>query len=258
MFFWLFVLGLSVGVVSSLLGIGGGVFLVPFLPAITNWNNHQVVAFSLLIIFGNSLLNLIWFHRQGLVNWHILKFWGPMAAIGSFIGSYLAVGFSGKALRVALLTVIVLMILRFTVGFYQRSENKKLFVTSDWHPLKSVYAILVGTLSGFCGVGTGLVSNMFFMSKKWVLKDKLSPTGNGVMLFVSFASLCSFLMYGAGKNIDFDFLISSKWQALALVFSVFVSSFLFRPLNAFISDGLRFMGLFISLVFVFGYVLYTL
>lgn len=258
MFFLLLLLGVSVGVVSSLLGIGGGVFLVPFLPAITDWNNHQVVAFSILIILGNSLLNLLWFHKHGLVNWGVLKYWGPMAAFGSFVGSYLAVSYSGRTLRVALLAIVALMILRFTIRFFQRSENKKLFVTSDWHPLKSVYGVFVGTLSGFCGVGTGLVSNMFFMSKKWVLKEKLSPTGNGVMFYVSLSSLISFLIFGAGRDIDLNFILNSKWEALTLMLSVFISSFLLRPANAFITDGLRFMGLFISLVFVFSYVLYTL
>ena len=254
----LLLLGLGVGAVSALLGIGGGVFLVPFLPALTGWNEHQVVAFALLIIMGNSLANLYWFNKHGLVSWDVLAFWGPMAAIGSFAGSYAAISFPGKYLRLALLAIVILMIIRFTLQFFQRSEDKRLFTSSDWSPFKSVYGIFVGTLSGFCGVGTGLVSNMMFMSRRWVLKDRVAATGNGVMFFVSMSSFCSFGLFGGGRSVDFNFVQDSWVKALVIMSSVFISSFLFRPLNPLISDGLRYLGLFVSLLFVSGYVIYTL
>ena len=255
---FLLLLGLGVGAVSTLLGIGGGVFLVPFLPALTGWNEHQVVAFALLIIMGNSLINLYWFNKRDLVSWEVLIFWGPMAAIGSFFGSYCAISFPGKYLRVALLAVVVLMIVRFTLQFFQKSEDKRLFTSSDWSPIKSIYGAFVGTLSGFCGVGTGLVSNMIFMSRRWVLRDRVSPTGNGVMFFVSLSSLTSFILFGGGRSVDFNFLQDSWIEAVVLTTTVFVISFLLRPFNPLISDGLRYTGLFVSLCFISAYIVYTI
>jgi len=255
---YILLLGLGVGAVAALLGIGGGVFLVPFLPALTGWNEHQVVAFALLIIMGNSLANLYWFNKRGLVAWEVLRYWGPMAAIGSFMGSYGAVHIEGRYLRMALLGVVLLMMIRFTLKFFQRSEDKLLFTSSDWSAFKSLYGIFVGTLSGFCGVGTGLVSNMMFMSRRWVVKERLSPTGNGVMFFVSLSSFISFVIFGAGKEVNFNFIEESWREALVLMSSVFFSSFFFRPLNPLISEGLRYFGLFISLCFVSGYVIYTI
>lgn len=255
---FILLLGLGVGAVAALLGIGGGVFLVPFLPFLTGWNEHQVVAFSLFIIMGNSLANLYWFSKRGLVSWEVLKFWGPMAAVGSFLGSFGALHFQGRYLRLVFLVVVLLMIVRFSLKFFQRSEDKLLFTSSDWSPLKSFYAIFIGTLSGFCGVGTGLLSNMMFMSRRWVIKDRLSPTGNGVMFFVSLSSILSFGLYGAARDIDYNFIQDSWPEALVLMSSVFVSSFFLRPFNPFISDGLRYFGLFVSLCFVSSYILYTI
>ena len=255
---FLLLLGLGVGAVSALLGIGGGVFLVPFLPALTGWNEHQVVAFALLIIMGNSLANLYWFNKRGLVSWEVLIYWGPMAALGSFFGSYYAISFPGKYLRMALLAVVILMIIRFTLQFFQRSEDKRLFTSSDWSPFKSIYGVFVGTLSGFCGVGTGLVSNIMFMSRRWVLKDRVSPTGNGVMFFVSLSSFVSFVLFGGGRDVDFNFIEDSWIEALTLMSTVFLSSFLLRPFNSLISDGLRYTGLFVSLCFVSVYIVYTM
>ncbi len=255
---FILLLGLGVGAVSALLGIGGGVFLVPFLPALTGWNEHQVVAFALLIIMGNSLANLYWFNKKSLVSWDVLIYWGPMAAIGSFVGSYFSIRFSGDHIKLALLFVVVLMIVRFTLTFFQKSEDKRLFTSSDWHPVKSIFGVFIGTLSGFCGVGTGLVSNMMFISRKWVIKDRLSPTGNGVMFFVSLSSFVSFMIFGSGRDVDFFFIQESWREALVLMTSVFLSSFFLRPLNPFISDGLRYFCLFVSLCGILFYILHSM
>lgn len=252
---FLILVGLGVGVVSALLGLGGGVLLVPFLPGLTNWNSHQVVAVALLIILGNSFANMIWYNKRGLVNWDVLIFWGPFAAIGSFTGSYYALKLQGKNIRIALLIMVGFMITKFSLDFFKNPRNKKLFVSSDWNPLKGVFGLFVGALSGFCGVGTGLVSSLLFMSRRWVLKNEVAPTGNGVMFFVSFASVVSFLIFGKTQEIELAFFLEHWKEILTLMVSVFVSSFYFRPFNPLISDNLRFFCLVITLILVFGYVL---
>lgn len=251
----LILVGLGVGVVSALLGIGGGVLLVPFLPGLTNWSSHQVIAITLLIILGNSFGNMIWYNKRGLVNWEVLIFWGPFAAIGSFFGSYAALKLPGAQIRQGLLVILGLMILKCTMDFFKDPRSKKLFVSNNWHPFKGVFGLFVGTFSGFAGIGTGLVSNMIFMSRRWVSKDELAPTGNGVMFFVSLASVASFLLYGKSQNIEIAFFIESWKEITALMLSVFVSSFYLRPFNSLILDNLRFLALLVTLVSVFGYVL---
>lgn len=251
----LILVGLGVGVISALLGLGGGVLLVPFLPGLTGWTSHQVLAVALFIILGNSFANMIWYNKRDVVNWDVLIFWGPFAAIGSFLGSYWALKFEGVLIRQALLMLIGLMILNFSLDFFKNPRSKKLFVSSDWNPLKGVFGLFVGTLSGFCGIGTGLVSNTLFMSRRWVLKDEVAPTGNGVMFFVSLASTASFLIFGKSQNVELSFFLENWMTIVALMVSVFISSFFLRPFNPLISDNLRFICLLITLLSVFGYVL---
>ena len=86
----LILVGLGVGVISALLGIGGGVLLVPFLPELTDWSSHQIVAVTLFIILINSFINMYWYNKRKMVNWDVLVFWGPFAALGSFLGAYLS------------------------------------------------------------------------------------------------------------------------------------------------------------------------
>ncbi len=250
--------GLGVGVVSALLGLGGGVLLVPFLPKLTDWSSHQVVAVTLLIILGNSFANMIWYNKRNMVNWSVLIFWGPFAAMGAFTGSYYALKLEGQKLRMALLVIVGLMIIRFSLDFFKNPRSKKLFVSSDWNPFKGIFGFFVGSFSGFCGVGTGLISNIIFMNRRWVLNNKVAPTGNGVMLFVSLASMISFLIFGKSQNIELSFFLENGKEILVLMGSVFISSFYLRPFNPLISDNLRFLCLIITLFSVFGCVLYEM
>lgn len=250
----LILVGLGVGVISALLGIGGGILLVPFLPGLTGWNSHQVVAVTLIIILFNSFLNLWWYNKQGMVNWDVLAFWGPFAGVGSFAGSYFALKVEGENIRLTLLVVLTLMILKFTNDYFKDPRDKKLFTSSNWSPLKGVFGGFVGLLSGFCGIGTGLVSTILFISRRWVLKDEVAPTGNGVMFFVSAASVASFMLFGSVQSIDVDFLLAAKFEIILLAASVFISSFYLRPFNPMISDNLRFISLLITLLSAFGYV----
>jgi len=250
----LLLIGFGVGCVSALLGIGGGVLLVPLLPLVTDWSQHQVVAVSLFVIMGNSLANLISFNKEGLVNWDVLKVWGPAAGVGSFTGSYLAVNTSDKNLKLALLVIIFVMILRSLVNFIKGRLSRKIFITSDWSPIKGLLGVFVGVFSGFAGVGTGLVSNILFMSRGWVRKDELAPTGNGVMFFTGFFSVVSFILFGQGKDLNFSFFKNSYLELLILMFAVLLSSRFFRPLNPLLTQGLRFACLMAILVAVFCYV----
>jgi uncharacterized membrane protein YfcA len=250
----LILVGLGVGVISALLGIGGGVLLVPFLPGLTGWNSHQVVAVTLIIILFNSFINTWWYSKRGMVNWDVLAFWGPFAGVGAFAGSYLALKVEGVNIRITLLVVLAIMILKFTSDFFKDPRDKKLFTSSNWSPLKGVFGGAVGLLSGFCGIGTGLVSTILFLSRRWVLKDEVAPTGNGVMFFVSAASVLSFMLFGSVQSIDLNFLMGAKFEIMLLAASVFISSFYLRPFNPMISDNLRFICLLITLLSAFGYV----
>lgn len=254
MIFILLLIGVGVGCLSALLGIGGGVLLVPFLPKLTGWSEHQVVGVTLFVIMVNSFANLVWFHRKGLVNWVVLRGWGPAAGLGSFLGSYGATRTEGVHLRLVLLGIVFVMILKTFRDFYMGPFSKKIFNTSDWSFWKSGLGVFVGSLSGFAGIGTGLVSNLIFISRRWVGKDEASPTGNGVMFFVGLFSCFSFVIFGGDRGIDLNFFKAEMWPLLCLIASVLSSSFFFRPLNVLIVQSLRFFALLLTLICVFCYV----
>jgi uncharacterized protein len=78
-------LGLGVGVLVGLLGIGGGVVLVPAMVYFLHMDQHLAQGTSLFILLppvGVGALREYW--KQGQVDWHA----GILCALGMLFGAY--------------------------------------------------------------------------------------------------------------------------------------------------------------------------
>lgn len=87
---WLFAIGAAVGLVSGMIGVGGGIFLSPIL-LLARWATlKETAAISALFILLNSLSGLV---ARGPAIGPALEAAGPFLAVamaGGVLGSYLA------------------------------------------------------------------------------------------------------------------------------------------------------------------------
>jgi uncharacterized membrane protein YfcA len=95
----LLLLGLLVGVVTGLLGAGGGFLIIPTLVLFMKLPMKTAVGTSLLIIAINSLLGFLFSLKQFEYNWTILLVFTALATVGIFIGSKLSEKITGNSLK---------------------------------------------------------------------------------------------------------------------------------------------------------------
>ncbi|MBL7739648.1 MAG: sulfite exporter TauE/SafE family protein [Chitinophagaceae bacterium] len=95
----LMLLGLFVGVVTGLLGAGGGFLIIPSLVLFLKLPMKKAVGTSLLIIAINSLLGFLFSLKQFEYNWTILLVFTILSIAGLFIGSKLSEKISGHSLK---------------------------------------------------------------------------------------------------------------------------------------------------------------
>jgi len=108
-------LGLVAGVLSGLIGIGGGVIIVPVLIFLFGFSQHQAQGTTLAMLVPPIGILAAWtYYQHGFVN---LKVAGLLAAgffIGSLFGAKFATGLSNDILEkifgVALLLIALKMI----------------------------------------------------------------------------------------------------------------------------------------------------
>lgn len=88
---FLLLIGLAAGFMGGLVGIGGGVIIVPALVMLVGMTQHQAQGTSLtMILFPVGILGVLNYYKQGYVDF---KYAG-LLAVGFFVGSYLGSKYS--------------------------------------------------------------------------------------------------------------------------------------------------------------------
>lgn len=75
------------GIVSALLGVGGGLIFVPLFHYILKMDMHQAVGTSLAIIVPTALMGAWKHHSSGFVDWRVFLCAVLFAVIGGFVGA---------------------------------------------------------------------------------------------------------------------------------------------------------------------------
>jgi uncharacterized membrane protein YfcA len=170
----LLILGMFTGVLSGLLGIGGGLLMVPAL-TVFGVPLVQATATSLVGVFLSSVSGSLRNFKAGELNWRVsllLAAFGIVTAqVGAWLGDRLPDGVLSLAFAGLLLITIYLMRLRQRLKQAQREfieTDRELPQTTDSSVLSGLsmplqlgpiagIGSLAGLLSGLFGVGGGVV-----------------------------------------------------------------------------------------------------
>lgn len=152
------VIGAFAGLIAGLLGVGGGIFLVPtFFFAFerlgyTTPDLMQIcLATSLATIVVTSVRSLLTHNRRGAVDWSILKGWGPGIAIGAGLGVVAVAGLRNEIL------MAIFGVLGIIVGVYLAfgREHWRLGDAMPRGAGRALTAPVIGFLSVLMGIGGG-------------------------------------------------------------------------------------------------------
>ncbi|HLM31442.1 MAG TPA: sulfite exporter TauE/SafE family protein [Solirubrobacterales bacterium] len=109
LFAFLIVFGVLVGVLSAVLGVGGGIFMVPALVLIADFSQQEAQATSLLVIVPTAAVATFALQKKQIGDVRLAAKLAPLGILGAAGGAAVALAVSGQALRYtfALLLVIV-------------------------------------------------------------------------------------------------------------------------------------------------------
>jgi uncharacterized membrane protein YfcA len=156
-------MGLCAGFLAGLLGIGGGMVMVPFMTFILTDKGfpaeHVVkmaVATSLATICFTSLTSVRAHHKRGAVLWSVVRLLAPGILVGSLLGAQLAV-----AMPTRLLSVLFASFVAFsaTQMFLDRKPKPSRMLPGGL----GMFSMggLIGMLSALVGAGGAFVSVPF-------------------------------------------------------------------------------------------------
>ena len=105
-------ISLVAGIFSGLLGIGGGLILVPLFHYILKMDMHAAVGTSLAIIVPTALIGAFRHTAGHFVDWRIFVFSGIFAIIGGFLGAGISMNLDVVLLRKIFAVFLVLIALK--------------------------------------------------------------------------------------------------------------------------------------------------
>ena len=91
--------GLLVGIVTGLVGAGGGFLIIPALVLLSKLPMKEAVGTSLVIIAAKSLIGFFGESNETLIDWSLLMIISIVATSGIFIGMFLSKKIDGAKLK---------------------------------------------------------------------------------------------------------------------------------------------------------------
>lgn len=104
--------GAVTGVAAGVLGVGGGVLMVPFLTLVAGMPQHAAEATSLLVVLPTAVVASLVLQRRGIGDLGVALRFGVVGAAGAAGGALLALALPGRSLRVVFAVFLALVGLR--------------------------------------------------------------------------------------------------------------------------------------------------
>lgn len=152
--------GILAGLVAGLLGVGGGIVLVPVLEAMlgaigvpAEWRMHVAVATSTSTIIATAIASSRAHHARGATDWILIRHWAPGLVLGGLAGALLAARAQGSLLTGMFGLVALLIAVKMYLPFdhWRIREQVPLNVGAN------LISGSIGTVSAMLGIGGGML-----------------------------------------------------------------------------------------------------
>ena len=235
----LLVAGAVAGVMAGLLGVGGGMIIVPvllymftLLGVAEEHAIHLSVGTSLATIVVTSIMSVRAHRKRGSIDWSIVKSWSPWIVLGVICGTLVAAVLDASGLK----TVFGVMAL--LVAFYMAFVRED-YVVSKAPPkgiAKALTATTIGGLSTLIGIGGGTftVPTLIVCS---VSALKAVGTASAIGLFIAVPGALGFILNGLGESEGMPPLTLGYVNIAAFLLLIPMTS-LFAPLGARIAHSI--------------------
>ncbi|HEY1391031.1 MAG TPA: sulfite exporter TauE/SafE family protein [Ktedonobacterales bacterium] len=210
--FFLLVLTASIaaGLIGSLVGLGGGVFVVPLLTLVFGLPLHEAIGASIISVIATSSGAAAAYLRDHITNMRVGMFLEIATTLGAITGAFLtAIAPTGLLFLIFGLVLVFSaapLIMRFGEELPQGVKNdrwaERLSLASSYRderlgrtipyqvthvPLGVVMMYVAGTISGLLGIGSGTFK-VLAMDTAMRLPVKVSTTTSNFMIGVTAAA----------------------------------------------------------------------
>lgn len=232
MFVIYLIIGAFAGTMAGLLGIGGGVIIIPALAAVfatqpnipTNYIMQMAIGTSLATVIITAISSMYAHHRHKAIQWSKVKLMIPGLSIGTILGVIIVYSLSSYFLHTLFALFLLLMGLKI---LFELNRTTKVHVFSQ--QIFVIGSFIIGFLSSLLGLGGGTLLVPFLMRSNLSIHQAIStsvPCG----FVISVVATCGFMLTGWISTVHISW--STGYIYWPAFLGIVISSVLFAPLGA--------------------------
>ena len=221
---WLIPLGFIAGILGSIIGLGGGIIIVPVL-TFMGFSPTLAVSNSLFAVFSNSVGSTIEYAKQKRVEFSLGWKLGLMTVPGTILGAFISSDLSSEIFKI--LFALVLISSASYIFLKRKIEEKPVDISRLLLVFSAGASFFAGIISSLFGIGGGLIFVPLMVVALGISIMRAAPTSQFILMFASFSGLIINSMLG---NPDY-------YQALLLSIGAFAGGILGARLSLEIKEN---------------------
>lgn len=196
-------LGAVAGFLAGLLGVGGGIVLVPGLFYVFEsiqadygfdaaYLMHLSVATSLAIIVPTGFSSAYSHYKRESVDFHLVRTIGGGIVVGVVLASWIASGLDAQSMKIIFASAIMILAIVMIMGRARFAREEE----APFKPIETgIAGIVIGCISALIGIG-GATLSVPYMSIKGVKMHRAVGTASALGLVIAVPATLSYIVIG--------------------------------------------------------------
>ena len=190
---WLILLGFAGGILGSMIGLGGGIIVVPVLTFL-GFSPTAAASNSLFAAFSNAVASTISYHRQKRIEYSLGLKLGLLSIPGTVLGAVISSDVAPEIFKV--LFGLVLIASAAYIFLRRNLESKQKTISKQMMVFAIGASFFAGIISSFFGIGGGIVFVPLMVAGMGMAMKRAAPTSQLILLFASLSGVITHSLLG--------------------------------------------------------------
>ena len=183
---WLIPLGFAAGILGSMIGLGGGVIVVPVLTFL-GFSPTAAASNSLFAALSNAIASTISYSKQKRIVYSLGLKLGLLSIPGTVLGALFSTDVAPDVFKI--LFGFVLIASAAYIFLRKKIETKEKAISKQMMVFAVGASFFAGIISSFFGIGGGIIFVPLMVVGMGMAMKKAAPTSQMILLFASFSGV---------------------------------------------------------------------
>jgi hypothetical protein len=183
---WLIPLGFAAGILGSMIGLGGGIIVVPVLTFL-GFPPTVAASNSLFAALSNATASTISYSKQKRIEYYLGLKLGLLSIPGTVLGAIISTDVAPDIFKI--LFGFVLIASAAYIFLRRKIESKEKTISKQMIVFAIGASFFAGIISSFFGIGGGIIFVPLMVVGMGMAMKKAAPTSQMILLFASLSGV---------------------------------------------------------------------